>query len=174
MTKKILITLLSVLMLMSLVGCGNKKEVSEEVTIVLPTYLVLDEGVNEEEVTQELIDELFGSDHTVKKAVLNEDGTVSITMDKKEHEKMMAELEEAISESLADIMDDEMSEITSIEPKNHYSEFDVHVSGSEVNVYDSFMSMVLTLQGESYNLFNGTPVESIDVRYYDKDGNLID
>ena len=128
MRKEIVFLLILVLVMnLTLVGCGSKKEEVEEadkdetvletdeeestegitvdksllsVDITLPSALIDDvSDFNEEEYIAE--------NEGIKAAKINEDGSVTLTMTKKKHEEIVSEMKEEVTTSLSELTESE-------------------------------------------------------------------
>ena len=128
MKKQIVFLLIMVLVMnLTLVGCGSKKEEVEEadkdetvletdeeestegitvdksllsVDITLPSALIDDvSDFNEEEYIAE--------NEGIKAAKINEDGSVTLTMTKKKHEEIVSEMKEEVITSLSELTESE-------------------------------------------------------------------
>lgn len=128
MKKQIVFLLIMVLVMnLTLVGCGSKKEEVEEagkdetvletdeeestegitvdksllsVDITLPSALIDDvSDFNEEEYIAE--------NEGIKAAKINEDGSVTLTMTKKKHEEIVSEMKEEVTTSLSELTESE-------------------------------------------------------------------
>ena len=123
------------------------------------------------EVTQEELDQKAGD--TYVSATLNDDGSVTYKMTKSQHKKMLDGIVESIDSGLQDMVDDESYSFTSIKHNDDYTQFDVTISGTELNLADSFATLGFYLYGSMYGIFSGHRADNVIVNYYDADGNLI-
>ena len=134
--KKILALALAASMMLSLAACGDPKDDSKadatsssqpeevevekelfDVVITMPADMV-------GETTQEELD-AESSDY-FHSAVLNEDGSVSMTMSKKQHKALMKEFAQSIDEELQEMIGSEdYPNITDIKANKDYTHFDV-------------------------------------------------
>ena len=161
-------------------GC-NKKENKDtntvqvdkellDVTITIPASWY--EETNEE-ITQSSLDEQY-KDSGFKSVTLNDDGSVTMVIPKSVHKELMEDMKNNIDESLSELINDENCSYTEIKHNKDFTQFDVTLSGSEPNFYDSFGCLSLYLSGAMYNIFNGTESNDILINLYDPNGNLVD
>lgn len=123
------------------------------------------------EITQEELDQKAGD--TYVSAKLNNDGSVTYKMTKSQHKKMLDGIVESIDSSLQDMVDDESYSFTSIKHNDDYTQFDVTISGTELNLSDSFATLGFYIYGGMYGIFSGHRADNVIVNFYDADGNLI-
>ena len=90
------------------------------------------------------------------------------------HKELMEDMKNNIDESLSELINDENCSYTEIKHNKDFTQFDVTLSGSELNFYDSFGCLSLYLSGAMYNIFNGTESNDILINLYDPNGNLVD
>jgi hypothetical protein len=135
------------------------------VTITLP------EGFVGEDVTQESIDANAGDTYTSGK--VNEDGSVTYKMTKKQHKAMLDHITEEIEESLQELVSGGEYAFTNIDHNKDFTTFDVTLSTDEVGLQESFMTLGFYLYGGLYGAFTGIEAENITVNYYGPNGDLI-
>ena len=136
------------------------------VTITMPAEL---EG---EDVTQESLDEKAGDNFL--SAVLNEDGSVTYKMTKKQYKEMLKELVEGLDESLQGLIDESSCSFTDIKRNDDFTEFEVTISGEELNLVDAFSMMTFYMTGGVYGVFTGKTPEAVIVNFYNAKGELVD
>ncbi|MBR4163376.1 MAG: hypothetical protein IKR11_07620 [Solobacterium sp.] len=134
------------------------------VSITLPAELA------GEDVTQESIDAKAGDTYTSGK--LNEDGSVTYKMTKKQHKTMLEELGKSIEEGLQELCDSDDYAIAEITHNPDFTSFDVHLTTEDVGMAESFMVLGFYMYGGMYSLFSGKK-DSIIVNYYSVNGDLI-
>lgn len=123
------------------------------------------------ETTQDELDEKAGD--TYVSAKLNDDGSVTYKMTKNQHKEMLEGIVEGIDSSLQDMVDDDSYSFTSIKHNDDYTQFDVTISGTELNFSDSFATLAFYMYGGLYGIFSGHRADNVIVNFYDQDGNLI-
>lgn len=125
-----------------------------------------------EGVTQEQLD--AGKGTSYQSAVLNEDGTVTYKMTKKQHKEMLKGLSDSFDESFNKMIDDENYSISGITHNDDFTVFDVTLEGTEVGFNDTLSIMTFYISGGMYGIFNGSNTDHIIVNFLDPDGNLIE
>lgn len=135
------------------------------VSITLPADFV------GEEITQESIDANAGETYTSGK--LNDDGSVTYKMTKKQHKAMLDSTEKEIDAMLQELVDNEEYAFTKIEHNKDFNSFDVTLSTEEVGLNEGFMTLGFYMYGGMYSIFTGGEVDNISVNYYSPSGNLI-
>ena len=135
------------------------------VSITMPADLV------EEEITQKELDAKAGEDYVA--AVLNDDGSITYKLTKKQHKAMLDGIVVGIEESLQKLVDDETYTYTSIKHNTNYSVFDITLSTEQVGLMEAFMSIALYMYAGIYSIFSGLEVENIVINYYNPNNDLI-
>ena len=135
------------------------------VTITVPADLV------GEEITQEELDKRAGIDFISGK--LNEDGSVTYKMSKKQHKAMLDEVVQNINESLNEIVNANDTAITDIKHNKDYTQFDVTLSTEEVGLTEGFIPLAFYIYGGLYGIFSGREMVNVTVNYYNANGELI-
>lgn len=140
----------------------------ETVTIVIPT-------IYESVTTQEEADEICRR-NGYESAVLNEDGSLSITMDKDTQEQMLLEFREAADKGIGEIIGSgEDSAIRKIEYSDDFSVFTVTIEGDGLGIIEKQAAEELVMYGTLYHIYSGNDVEHIQVDYISEEsGELIE
>lgn len=125
-----------------------------------------------EDVTQEELDANAGESYT--SAHLNDDGSVTYRMTRKQHQQMLRQIADSIDETSQTLVDSDDYTITEIRHNEDYTVFDVTLSGSELGFGDMFSTMVFYVEGMMYGCFSGHSGENITVNFYASDGTLIE
>jgi len=191
--KKILTVLLSIMMLFSLAGCGEKKN---ETTTENPKQenetLNVDEGLLT--VTINLPNSFFESFETTaedyvnglkadsteeelfKEVILNDDGSVTLKMSKSKYNKMMDEMAKSINDSIQEMINDTetYSNFADIKTNSDFTEFNITLANGQVSLVESFSVIAFYMYGGIYQMFTENPNMDIKVNFYDTAGNLID
>ena len=123
------------------------------------------------ELTQEELDAGAGEEYV--SAVLNEDGSVTYTMTKEQHEAMLANTAASIEESLPEILATEELSFAKIEHDADFTHFSVTLSGEKLSLYDKLGSVVFFMYGQLYASIAGNGDIPIYVSFYDVNGELI-
>ena len=138
-----------------------------DVIITLPAELA-------GETTQEQLEQQTeGQD--IHSVTLNEDGSVTYVMSKRQHKAFMEDFRASLSEELAQIPGSEGFEnITSVEANEDFTSFTVTTAATELSLSDMMSVMVYYTYGGIYNIFNGTPADNVHVDFVNADtGELI-
>ena len=124
-----------------------------------------------EDITQEALDEKAGERYV--SARLNEDGSVTYKLTKKQHKDMMGEIVASIDESLQGMVDGTDYSFTEIKHNDDYTVFDVTAGGDELGLTDSFATLAFYMYGGMYGIFTGKTPEKVIVNFYNPNGELI-
>lgn len=135
------------------------------VSITLPAEFV------GSDITQESIDANAGEMYTSGK--LNDDGSVTYKMTKKQHKAMLDNIIQSIDEGLQEMVDSSDYAFTKITHNDDFTVFDAYLSTEEVGFTEGFMAMGFYMYGGMYGLFSGHQTDNIAVNYYSPSGNLI-
>lgn len=188
--KKTIFFALSIIICLSLVGCGGssndtQQNIEEDSKSEETQSIEVDEGLLnveitvppdflEEGTTQETLDET-AKEEGIKSITLNDDGSATYIMSKSKHDEMMAGIRESIDESMVEMIDPEtyptFVEVTS---NDDYTHFTVKLSSNEVGLSESISVLGFYMLGGLYNAFNGTPVDDVTVFFVNADtGDII-
>jgi len=188
--KKTIFFALSIIICLSLVGCGGssndtQQNIEEDSKSEETQSIEVDEGLLNVEITvppdflekgttQETLDET-AKEEGIKSITLNDDGSATYIMSKSKHDEMMAGIRESIDESMAEMIDPEtyptFVEVTS---NDDYTHFTVKLSSNEVGLSESISVLGFYMLGGLYNAFNGTPVDDVTVSFVNADtGDII-
>lgn len=103
-------------------------------------------------------------------SITNEDGSATYVMTKKQHKAMMAELKESLDTSLEELVGSESySNFTSVKANEDFTEFEITTKSAELDMSESFSVIAFYMYGGMYNIFNGTPVDNISVKFVNAD-----
>ncbi len=117
------------------------------------------------DTTQEELD-ATAAEEGFKSITLNEDGSATYLMSKKQHREMMEEMAANINASLSEMVGSEnYPNITDITANSDFTEFTVTTTSTELSLSESFSVMAYYMYGGMYNIFNGTPVENVHVDF---------
>lgn len=139
----------------------EKKLLSVDVTI--PASLI-------EDGEAEDVKEQMGEDGA-KNIRENEDGSISFTMSKSDHKKMMSEMETGIIEMIEGLESGEdFASVRKVEGKAPFSKFVMSVDREAFeNSFDGFANLTLAIGGMYYQALNGTNGENAKVTIELKD-----
>lgn len=135
------------------------------VSITLPADFV---GTD---ISQESIDAEAGDTYTSGK--LNEDGSVTYKMTKKQHKAMLESTAENIDKALQELVDNQEYIFTEIKHNDQFSVFDITLSTDDVGINESLMVLGFYLYGGMYTTFSGLEADNITVNFYSPSGDLI-
>ena len=135
------------------------------VTITFPADFV------GEDVTQESLDEKAGTNYLSAK--LNEDGSVTYKMTKKQHKEMMNEFVKNMDDGLQELVDNAEYSIAEINHNKDFTSFDVTLDTKELGLTESFMTLGFYMYGGMYALFSGKKADNVAVNFYNSEGTLI-
>jgi hypothetical protein len=121
------------------------------------------------EQTQEELNEL-SKKMGYKSITLNEDGSAKYILTKQQHKDMMAELNTNINTSLSEMIGSEdYPNYTDITANENFTEFVITTKSTELSMTENFSALGLYMYGGMYNIFNGTPVDNVSVKFINTD-----
>ena len=136
-----------------------------DVTITIPADYV--SSTTQEELDAEVAE--IGC-----KATLNDDGSATYVMTKKQHKKLMDDIATSINDSLNEMVGSEdYPNITSVTANSDFTEFTVTTKNTEPDMSESFAVMGFYMFGGLYHIFDGTTVDNIHVDYVNADSGEV-
>ena len=136
-----------------------------DVTITIPADYV--SSTTQEELDAEVAE--IGC-----KATLNDDGSATYVMTKKQHKKLMDDIATSINDSLNEMVGSEdYPNITSVTANSDFTEFTVTTKNAEPDMSESFAVMSFYMFGGLYHIFAGTTVDNIHVDYVNADSGEV-
>ena len=121
------------------------------------------------ETTQEELDNT-AKEYGYKSITLNDDGSATYIMTKKQHEEMMAEMRSNITESLNEMVGSEdYPNFTDITANDDFTSFTVTTKSTELDMNESFSVIGFYMYGGMYGIFNGTTVDNVSVTFVNAD-----
>ena len=115
--------------------------------------------------TQEELDKL-SKERGFKSITLNEDGSATYVMSKKQHQELLSEYRELINSSLNEMIGSEdYPNFTNIETNDNYTEFTITAKNTELDMVESFSVIGFYMYGGLYNVFSGEEVDNISVTF---------
>lgn len=125
------------------------------------------------EKTQEELDAI-AAESGYKSITLNEDGSATYVMTKKQHKEMMNEMSVSLNESLAELIGSEnYPNFTDIKANDDFTEFTITTKSVELDLNESFSVLAFYMYGGMYNAFNGTTVDNIHVEFINADSGEV-
>ena len=101
---------------------------------------------------------------------LNEDGTATYIMSKKQHEKILKETADSINESLAEMVGSEQTpNVTNITANEDFTKFTVTTKSTEPDMGESMSVLVLYMYSGLYGIFAGQTPENVQVDFVNAD-----
>lgn len=203
MKRKLVSIILSACLIFSLTACGGNEsakptdtvktvESTEEVSTDSDETEEVLEAIGEVEADQNLFtveltvpaDFMDGStqeelDATAKEKgfksiTLHEDGSATYVMTKAQHKEMMDEMSISINDSLSEMIGSEdYPNISGIVANDDFTKFTVTTSSTELSLTESFSVLSFYMYGGMYNIFNGTPVDNVQVDFVNADSGEI-
>ena len=134
-------------------------------------YITLPAELINRDITQESIDAEAGEAYT--SGMLNEDGSVTYKLTKKQHKVMLDSLTESLEESLQELVDSSDYSFTRIDHNEDFTVFDAYLSTEGVGFAETFTIIIFYYSGGMYALFTGSDVQNIAINFYSSSGNLI-
>ena len=185
MFKKLLLVLLALALALSMAACGNEDkeepnnkdnetiEVEKEIFDVIITIPANLAG----EVNQQDLDEM-AQEGIAKSVTLNEDGSVTYEMSKRQHKQLLEELATQLKTDLDEMIESEdFPNVTKIETNKDFTSFKVTTKNEEVDMSEGFMCFGFMIYSAMYNAFAGNADNDFEVKvkYYNADsGKIID
>ena len=109
-----------------------------------------------------------------KSITLHEDGSATYVMTKAQHKEMVDEMSISINDSLSEMIGSEdYPNISEIVANDDFTKFTVTTSSTELSLTESFSVLSFYMYGGMYNIFNGTPVDNVQVDFVNADSGEI-
>lgn len=125
------------------------------------------------ENTQDELDAI-AKEKGYKSITLNEDGSVTYVITKKQHKQMMEEMKKGLDSTLKEMVGSEdYPNFTDISANGDYTEFKVTTKSTELSLAESFSTLGFYMYGGMYNIFNGTPVGNVEVTFINADSGEV-
>lgn len=127
------------------------------------------------DTTQEELDKI-ASEGEFKSITLNEDGSATYIMTKKQREKMLGEIRDDIIEGCNDMVTSgDYPSFTSIDVNDNVTEFTVRTKSTELDLEESFSVMAFYMYGGMYSIFSGEEIDNVSVTFVnDETGDVIE
>ncbi|MGN6714019.1 hypothetical protein [Anaerocolumna jejuensis] len=119
--------------------------------------------------TQDELDKIC-KDEGYKSITLNGDGSATYVMTKKQHKKMMDEMTNTINDSIKEMIGSEdYPNFKDIKANDDFTKFTVKTTSTDLDLKESFSTMVFYTYGGMYNVFNGSEADNIAVTFVNAD-----
>lgn len=138
---------------------------------ILYAYITLPASFYSEPVTQADFENSDTSSYT--SVTVNEDGSVTFQMTRRQHRDMLDEIELSINDSLQNYVDDTENAITSITHTDDFSEYNIYLSTEELGMTEAFTSYALCILSGYYSMFSGYQMDDVIINYYNCNDELI-
>lgn len=121
------------------------------------------------ETTQEELDNT-AKEYGYKSITLNDDGSATYVMTKKQHEEMMSEMRSTISDALnAMVGSEDYPNFTDIKANDNFTSFTVTTKSTELDMAESLSVLAFYMYGGMYGIFDGTTVDNVSVTFVNAD-----
>lgn len=178
--KKLLITVMVILLSLSLISCSSKKsgndkvkidEKTNTVTVIISSkfFDLMNSSSFSSTQTPEQYCLTMEKEGSVSKAVVNEDGSVTLTMSKENYDKLIATMKTSLDQTIAGYTNGTtFPSIKEITYTDDLSEIKLTVDYEAFsNSMGSFAVLGLGLQGYLYRIFTGQS-ETVKITYIDE------
>lgn len=178
--KKLLLSVLVILLSLSLISCSSKKsgndkvkidEKTNTVTVIISSkfFDLMNSSSFSSTQTPEQYCLTMEKEGSVSKAVVNEDGSVTLTMSKENYDKLIATMKTSLDQTIAGYTNrTTFPSIKEITYTDDLSEIKLTVDYEAFsNSMGSFAVLGLGLQGYLYRIFTGQS-ETVKITYIDE------
>lgn len=125
------------------------------------------------EQTQEELDQL-AKENDYKSITLNADGSATYVMTKKQHGEIMKQMAESINTSLSELIGSEdYPNFTNVSTNDTFTEFQITTKSEELDMGESFSVLMFYMYGGMYHIFNGTPVDNVNIKFINADTGTV-
>lgn len=119
--------------------------------------------------TQEDLDKQC-KENGYKSITLNDDGSATYVMTKKQHKEMMTSMADTIDSSIKELIGSkDYPTFKDIKANEDYTEFTVTTTSTELALNESLAPMMFYTYGLMYNVYNGTEADNIAVTFVNAD-----
>lgn len=113
-------------------------------------------------------------EHGYISEVLNNDGSATVVMTKKQHRELMASLAETIEDGMNSFVESaDYPDIVAVEAGENYASFTVTLNTDKLDINDTFAAWSLYMYGGLYNAYIEDGAESIHVKYINTAGDVL-
>lgn len=125
------------------------------------------------EATQEELD-AAAEEVGVHSITLNEDGSATYVMSKKQHKQLLAETADSINQSLEKMIgSEETPNITAVTAKDDFTHFTVTTTSTELGLSESMSVISFYLYGGMYGIFSGNTPDNIHVDFINEESGEV-
>lgn len=125
------------------------------------------------EQTQADLDAL-AEEYGFKSIVLNEDGSATYTMTKKQHKELLEEIYNQIDDNLNEMVGSEnYPNFTKIETNHNFTEFTITTKSTELDLSESFSVIAFYMYGGMYSVFSGEEVDNVSVTFVNEESGEV-
>lgn len=182
--KKSLIIILTIVLMFCLCSCGGTTAATPEkpsgsVSEQSPAQeqsVEVDEGLFEVSVTvpAEFLDanktqadyDAAAAEAGYKSATLNEDGSVTYVMTKKQHRELLVQMAETIDSALTEMVgSNDYPNFVSISHNDNFTEFTVVSKSTSLDFNESFSVLAFYMYSGMYNAFAGEEIENCHIDF---------
>ena len=97
---------------------------------------------------------MFAKRKVYKSITLNDDGSATYVMTKKQHKDMMDEMTNSLNESLNDLIGSkDYPNFTDIKANDNFTEFTITTKSTELDMSESFSAMMFYMYGWNVQYF---------------------
>lgn len=155
--KRIMTLSLMLIMIFSLIACSPAAKADDHVRLILPASIMGD-------ATDEDLEAMREDEGVVEVNRKGDDG-VEVVLTKESHEKTLAEMKQGVDEMVESILEGEnaVTSFKQIDYKDDMSEFTVLAKKDEFSEWDTFGVIGFYMTGAIYQVFNGVPIDDVDV-----------
>lgn len=134
------------------------------IEITLPSNLV--EDISQEDLNRDVKEDIY------KTATLNNDGSITYKMTKKQHRKYLMDLEVLYDDSINEMIDEE-DNIIKITRNDNFSSFKVIINSNKLPNSKNLINNNLFYMGQIYAIYSESEVKKITIKYYDNSSKKI-
>ena len=147
------------------VGDVNVDKGALSVTITLPAEFIGD-------TTQEELD--TAAKEIGYKVTLNDDGSATYVMTKKQHKQLMQEYKNNLNEFMSEMIGSEdYPNITNVTANDDFSSYTITTTNTEPDLNESFSVISLYTMSGIYHIFNGTTIDNVHVDFVNADSGQV-
>lgn len=136
-----------------------------DVTVTVPAEFV-------GETTQEELD--ASAEESGYKVTLNDDGSATYVMTKKQHKQLMEKCADSINSSISEMVGSEdYPNITDVTANSDFTSYTITTTNSEPDFSETVAVMSLYMMSGMYYAFNGTSIDNVHVDFVNADSGEV-